>query len=478
MVCQVGINLKKIDFQGHLWSIPGPFLICCVLFMIVLRPLDTPLVLPLTAIGGVLACHIWKWRGVAFSSALLAAVMVYSLQSQPSQSWIWIITLSLSIASAFVVSVLCSEEAGRALDMLSKDSNHQKQTLAHLNERFQAVQNKLIAEQRTLNLQISQLQQELAGKEEKQRSNEQLIRLARDEITATFTQHEKLLQELSQARQKGAAMEVKLIELEELVNPETARLYGKCAVEALQSELCSVRNEVERLTWQLQANLTKEELSKQQTESLYNEINFLQKSKLEVETKCLEQINALELQIQDEKAQREKDEKARSEKYLLLQQKLAEFESLKEENQELLEKLTYQKECAASFWAEKEAVIEQLQQIKTKMEESADTTLNDKNYRRLEGLYQQLRQQFSEKSEVLSATRKELFTTQEKLSALEKEMEEAKLYEDSETSASLHRLIAAAESELALSEQQHGIEINRLHEVIDSLMAVGSGSGL
>ena len=106
-----------------------------------------------------------------------------------------------------------------------------------------------------------------------------------------------------------------------------------------------------------------------------------------------------------------------------------------------------------------------------KQNEVVEAVIDDRELRRIEGLYQQLRQQFADKSEVLSTTRKELFVTQEKLSALQKEMEEAKVYEDSETAESLQKLIAAAESELALSEQQHTTEISRLHEVIDSLMA-------
>lgn len=655
----MGINIKKNDAQAQLWAVPGPILVCCILLTIVLRPLATPLLLPITAVAGVVACHIWKWRGVAISSAFLVAMLAYFLQSQPSQSWIWTIALTLSIASTFVVTVLCSEEAHHTWNVLNNDSKDHKQTVAHLNERFQLIQNKLTSEQNELNLQIEQLQQQITAKEEKQRANEQLLKLARNEMTATYAKQEKLMEELLATRQNSAAMEVKIHELQELVNPEVLS-FNKASLQDLQSRLDVSHEQIEQLKFEIRETQTKEQRASQQVKDLAAQIVSLehhQKSESEaklqekekqhgielqqahqaattlsqekalLETTLLrlqeeleiavlqnqentkqaevnqlslqtaqyafaqnelvlkEKISELENQIQNlstvhdqthdlqkqieqeqaelkllhqqveemqlgkcamdqllakakanenalekqveelfvqcqqledrcevlnknqhdleheksafeaqvQKLQAEKivsqqqyeevkanenelqlQVKALSEHSLEFEQlkhKLADFDVLQQENHELLQKLSHQKEAVVILSAEKEQLIDQLQQLQVKQQEALETVVDDRELRRLEGLYQQLRQQFSEKTDVLASTRRELFTTQEKLLALQKDIEEAKIYDDSESSESLHRLIAAAESELALAEQQHTVEINRLHEVIDSLMA-------
>lgn len=611
LVCKVDINVKRNDIQAQLWTIPGPLSVCCILLIIFLRASFTPLMLPIIAIGGVVACNLWKWRGVAISSAFLAAMMLYSLQSQPSQSWIWTIALTLSIASMFVVTVLCSEEAYHAWDMLDQDSTDHKQTLSLLNERFQMIQDKLHAEQKELNGQISQLQQQLVVKEERQGTYEQLLKLARQEVTGSFTKQEKLLQELHQEREKNARMEAKIIGSQGFANDEKAS-DDQITIQELQSQIALSNDEIEQLKRALGEAEARAKIAGQQIESLSNEITALndryasaaakiqsaegqyttlindlnqqlqmslnEKIKLENTLLCLqeelemaalheqekvqqiekeqlnlqalqntseenelkykEQIQAFEKHILDLEGQNEKlfelesklslahskieeftlqtqhwgtlqeeyhSEKQRAlelenrlsdaysrieeftnqtqqwrdlqEEYHSAKQKIVDFQALEIENEELLQKLTHQKETVVQLSAEKEALLEQMQQLEMRQQEEKDLfqeekepVIDHREVRRIEGLYQQLRQQFAEKSLVLSTTRRELFTTQEKLLALQKDREEAEIDSESETIESLHRLIAAAESELALTEHQHAIEINRLHEVIESLM--------
>jgi hypothetical protein len=333
LVCQVAIPIKRNDVQAQLWTIPGPLFVCCILLMIALKSSFTPLMLPIIAVGGIVACNLWKWGGVAVSSILLAAVMVYSLQSQPSQTWIWTIALSLSIASTFVLTVLCSEEAYHALDSLSKDSTDHKQTLSLLNDRLQVVQSKLTAEQNEFALQRSQMQEQLAAKEEKQRSNEQLLKLARKEITSVLEKQEKLTQELLQANQKNAVMEAKILEL---------------------------------------------------------------------------QLNKKEQEVQSK------------------------------------------------------------EEIETKRDEE-DQTTDCSDAERIDSLYQQLRQQFAEKTKILSTTRRELFLAQEKLSVFQIDRVESKLNDGRETMEALRRISEEAARELALMEREHAIEVHHLHDVIEAL---------
>ena len=107
------------------------------------------------------------------------------------------------------------------------------------------------------------------------------------------------------------------------------------------------------------------------------------------------------------------------------------------------------------------------EQLQVAPKESVDV----KEMRRLDGLYRQLREQFVEKTEVLAATRRELFSAQERLAALQKDVEESRVNEAKDVDISLQQLLAEAESELQNTEAEHAAEVARLHEVIDSLMA-------
>jgi hypothetical protein len=394
LVCQVAIPIKRNDVQAQLWTIPGPLFVCCILLMIALKSSFTPLMLPIIAVGGIVACNLWKWGGVAVSSILLAAVMVYSLQSQPSQTWIWTIALSLSIASTFVLTVLCSEEAYHALDSLSKDSTDHKQTLSLLNDRLQVVQSKLTAEQNEFALQRSQMQEQLAAKEEKQRSNEQLLKLARKEITSVLEKQEKLTQELLQANQKNAVMEAKILELQ--LNNKEREVHSK---------------------------------EKGQVESLSREISVLNRHKDHLE---------------------------------------AALNEMKTKQDKLLEMTEGQNEALNRLSAEKELLLKQIQEMEAKRDEENETT-DCSDAKQVDSLYQQLRQQFAEKTKILSTTRRELFLAQEKLSVFQIDRVESKLNDGRETMEALRRISEEAARELALMEREHAIEVHHLHDVIEAL---------
>lgn len=660
MGISVGINVIKKDLKAQFWTIPGPFFIFCILLSVVLNDVTTPLILPLVAIIGAIASNLWKWRGVACSSAILALALVYALQSQTSQSWIWTISVTLSIATTFIITALCSEEAYHSWDKLNKGSMDHRQAISHLNECYQAAQQKFAEEQTEWSVKLNELEQQLAVKEEKQRSNEQLIRLAKAQITATLAKQEQLAKDLADTRQSNSAMKSKIRELEMLVDPEAIPLDMVKEKEELQNQLASSLAEIEQLQAQIEEAQLKEETALHQIEGLSQEILILkQTSERDSQTKLneiqkkhavvvdelttrleaallenqanekkyisekqviveevLKEKQTLEnsfLRLQEEfeeLSQQDQEKQQQIEMALITQkevqdqlqkvsfereslfQKVGEWEQLKKDNEvlqykleelmdieqlnkDLQQQLKHQKQMAAIANNEKDELQEQLQQLldkqakiihvqqkelqeqleqvlseneflvqkneeskslkndnealqqrlddyidveqvntelrlllklqnqeteaaKEKIEqlqellnksaevasdqqnellsqesENHETMVNTRELRKAEGLYQQLREQFAEKSDILSQTRRELFATQEKLLAMQKENDEAAIDDDKETNESLIRLIAEAESELAMVEHQHSMEINHLHEVIESLMARG-----
>lgn len=325
--------------------------------------------LSIIIVVGVAACNLWRWKGVAVSSAILAAIMIYALQSQASHSWVWTITLSLTIASTFVLNVLCIEEAQQALSQYSKDSTDHKHSIFLLNEKLQIIQAKLTSEQNEFKIQKEKWQEQLTAKEEKQKSNEQLIKLARKEITNALEKQEKLLQELYQSSKKNEYLEAKIVELQNFINNKVTELNDQFA-----------------------------------------------------------------------------QEKA----------------SLKEASQELAEMMAIQKEVIEIISSDKALLMKQIHE-KENAKEEVNPTQEQQN---LFSLYHQLKRQFEEKSQTLAATRKELFLTQEKLLALQKDNEEAQLDEGKEVIKAFYQFSSQVEKEFSILEQEHVSEIDHLHELI------------
>lgn len=114
------------------------------------------------------------------------------------------------------------------------------------------------------------------------------------------------------------------------------------------------------------------------------------------------------------------------------------------------------------------AVFEQKQktaQVEELLEDQILEATESPEYRRLNGAYTQLKEQFKEKDKVLTETRKELFLTQEQAGALSKELDEFKLYGVPSEIAQLQRHVAE-------TEQQSLEEIERLRAEIQALEAI------
>lgn len=145
---------------------------------------------------------------------------------------------------------------------------------------------------------------------------------------------------------------------------------------------------------------------------------------------------------------------------------------------DLTQKLADLESNLAKHHKDKELLLEQLQTLRNQNEQLTNTLIDapqdiekSREIRRLEGLYQQLRTQFSDKSKILDDTRRNLFHTQEELSALQKDLKEIELYGNCDTDEFCYSLLASIERELTsqLNDQQHEIsELNSLIEVLIS----------
>lgn len=531
----VGMNraVGKSGHEHQFWPIVGPLLAFCMLLVILFRAGSVPLGLPLMTLAGIVLCHLWKWRGVAISSLCLAAVSSYYIYQQPTSLWMWSTALSLCIVSIFVVTVLCFEEFSLRWERLCKNAQDHRQTLAHLNDQYHSDRQRFLDEQLELQQQLTTLKQDLKGKEEKVLASERLAQLAHDELVAGHAQQEKIYQELFQARQQHAILSVTLEELQERVfrqgvEPTSSlHLQALAEIDQLKVDLQNSINEIERhnealqkaaedeLQLKLNLQLTLDDLQKHKAarESATEEImqlklalqqaaDDLEKYKIEWNN-AAEEVQHLKLALQRSVEAEERLRESSESQQSIVEELGAHIERMSHEKQQAEAVISTLKErelasqaqlieleknssdearkmqgTCAKLMDENASLALQLEQARSELcrqeQEPVESLLEIskvKEIRRLEGLYNQLRQQFAEKTEVLAITRRELFSTQEKLASLQKEVEESRICGSGEVDISLQKLLQEAESELESAEAEHAAEIARLHEVIDSLMA-------
>jgi chromosome segregation ATPase len=443
----VNNSADKNYSQAILWSLLGPWAIACIFLIVIFRSTHG-WILPLIAFSGLLLCYQWQWRGFIFSTALLAAVLVYDFAAVPAIPWVWNSVLSLSIISAFALLSIGLNESRQVWESLTAEFKDIKDSFSALIRQQQVNQVHFQVERNTFESRINQLQSDIAAKDEKIKANHLLIGIVRQELNFTHEHRDKLMEELHEARRQTALLESQTLEKQ-----------------LLESALSSVQRDLEALSKQEQ----------QKNEFLETHHTAMQNLKATVE------------RYEDELKQQSEKEKELQQQLEMMSQKCSQFDELQNtlhhaneqlvhlaqlqsDSQHLSAQYHQEKVHATALQEEKEVLALQLQKLLNDRADQKPMNESDREIQRIDGLYRQLRDQFNEKSSVLDATRRELFRAKEELAALRKEMEESKLYEEYEVNHHLSRLLASVEQELAGAESRYQCEIEQLHEVIESLI--------
>lgn len=111
-----------------------------------------------------------------------------------------------------------------------------------------------------------------------------------------------------------------------------------------------------------------------------------------------------------------------------------------------------------------ESTVARLQGELEEWQASSETVINPSEHRRLQGMYNQLREQFEEKTSLLNDTRKQLFHAEENAQLLSKQLNEYHL-----TGEGIPQLTNEIAHLLAQQEEAR-TEITRLEELISSLI--------
>jgi hypothetical protein len=94
----------------------------------------------------------------------------------------------------------------------------------------------------------------------------------------------------------------------------------------------------------------------------------------------------------------------------------------------------------------------------------------ERQIRKLEGLYLQLREQFYEKSVILDRTRQELFLTQEQRLSLEKALEEERVFDLSENEKLLQVNLESLTTEYEKIISDYQQELEEMSDLVKELL--------
>jgi len=520
----MNLSNSKFNVKAQFWMLLGPLFIGCILFISSMKATVEPWTLPVIAIFGLLLCYKWHWKGVFLGITFLLTALIFHFNVHSFENWLWTSIQALSIASAFALTTLCFEESNYTWGVLNHEIQEQKNIITSFNQRLQEAQNTSDRELQTLFTQIEQLDkaltqshQTIAARDERLRIADSLLSIVRDELTTTHSHHEKLLSELQTARHQAASyaqhFEAQKGEEEPMISLATHESEMNLRNQEIQDLKSSMESLVSReiqLCQQLQTNQNELLLLKRQQNE--TEAHFLSLSEDKVKLQDMNDLLSEQLSVMknelitnqadhaqlaqmcehtlQQKNSIEQEHLAMKIRMDELYQQSVHFQMLQDQWHEDVKQLEYlrsvqtelqvlmgeqvdQQSLCSQLQDEKEILQQSLENLKNEYERlinapvtsTVQNTDHIREIRRLEGLYQQLREQFNEKSTVLTETRRELFHTQEMLAALHKESEEAKFNNEIENEYYIGKLLSSAEDELTIIEQKDR-EIEHLHDLI------------
>ncbi len=510
---------RKVQFQIQFWSLVGPFLILLSTFILFFK-ISNHWYYSLSALIGIPCCVIWRMKGLACALASLFVLSTYGFQGTVTDESYWHVGFSIALAFSFVILTLCLEEVHELLNTFLTESQSRLNNIHLLDERWKTSEKTWIDEQSTLSARITVLTVELAKAQEEKTSFYKLVHLAKDELLQLRSHHDVLIQDLIYKKQQIVLLNEKLEECEstiqclvdtdqekelqktyqQLEHSLSSILYLEATVDTLKKKEEALKEHHAQLLVDLQKIQEKEIENSIENQLLKDDIDLLRKNtfKLESSNAEAEAVNTsiaqrnIELELEKNSLNTIKQTLENNITYLknelnktLCQLQTTEIafhnnandyayqirnlQSLYEEGQQ---ELTLSHQRLQNFETNQNSLkneIESLQktqehEIQPKIDPSIVSGL-DRECRKFQGLYVQLKTQFEDKSCTLDETRHKLFHTEEKLTLLERQFKEDSCFAFSEEPRLWMRYCSSLNSIIKSNEE----EIDQLVTLISKL---------
>lgn len=511
---------NKLDSQVEIWAFLGPALILITFFVLLVKASVTPLTIPLFALVGMPLCWKWKVKGLTCSLVCLFLLVLYQDQFTPTEERLWNIGLAVSLALAFVVTALSFEEASSCLKVIQTESSTRLTNILQMDDKLQEMRRIFETEKEQLLIHLANRDATIQEKETQLQAQHKLNALLQHELSHHHAHREKIENELFNNRSLLTLAQDRMEALEKTVAFDGSA--GRFEVNEIQ------KLEIEELRQKLQESAQEIELTHRHVKMLSKDLDSEREMK-EENRKFLEL--AQQEQIRHRNMQQEMNdhlETAHREKHLLessltrLQQCLEMLRSQESEKDQLIESyistikglqavseqgeglLNLERERVeqlhSQYQIQEESYLEQLTLIEEKWlgaiqelsrlqsstqsieleerlkdveslleQERRIVEHSNREIRRLNGVYQQLRDQFDEKSRLLDDSRKELFLAQEELTLAHLIQRERELDRNAETIA-LERHLTGMEHEVLELVEDRDQEIEQLSELVTNLI--------
>lgn len=522
---------KQIENRVQFWSLLGPLALLLSLVVLVYKA-SIPWYWPISLVASVPVCIKWKAKGLCASIGLLLGLFIISYSSIPVDELYWHLGMTMSMALSLVILTLSLEESDVLLSGLQEESQSRLSNFVALNDKLQLWEKERAEEKETLSSKVAALTKEVVQIQEDKQTFQKLVYLAKDELIALRTQHEKLLEDLLAKKMMVAQLQERLDgndeAMQQLINRDSDKEIEKLRNEVTQ--LLQKLNEKDKISHDLQMELDASQALIVKKDLFINEQNLSQQEDAKKKDQLLLEVSGLTTKISALQKELDISQHLILEKDLLIEEKvLAQQEIVREKDQLLLkagaltaeistlqeqlmsrnegiqrqELLLKNSERQTRELLEKtETLVQEIvtlrRDLQTKNEHLQAKEIgfqqaeNEKvrllaelekeksrlpptliqapgNTRSPESMYLQLREQFQEKSLQLDTARRELFHTQEKLAAILKEREEESYkFQDSEEALIIELSKLSKEKEEQHKRDQE--ELDTLYEVIQSLL--------
>jgi len=490
-------NLKR---QVQFWGLIGPFITLILVFIILIKISFNPnhsseTFLALSALIGVPFCWKWKYKGFIFSSAVLMLVIGFQYKGNNFTEIIWLLGVGSSILLAWLTTVLSYEEVADAVECLQRECIDRRDSLWLLDESLQDMQKSLKCKVDEFAAKASRAEKLTVEREAELNLQKIFIETLSKELKVNQSHREKLIEELFHIRNELLSIQNKL----SVAETEIANLNeGESQLHILQ--------EIDHLK---DASRKKEEV--------ISDLQALLEGSLEENQQILRKIEDVSLELAMEREGKEANirlceqvQKEHSHQQIVANEMNDHIETLIREKSLLDSTVTHLQREVESFHnqlqaqlnqtedvrkqlirqvEEGQALIEEGQKLKEQMaeviknrnREEQDSILSQtsviplenhdtKALHRAHAMYKELRLQFTEKSQVLSETRSQLFHTQEALVSLQRTMEEQQKYQLDEVEMAWERHVMEMKQEMDRLDIEHNVEIKALHELISVLI--------
>lgn len=462
----------KVANRLNILSMIGPASVLLAIFALVIKESPFYIDLSVTALVGVLLCWRLKSVGLYIASALLGTVLAYNFFLDGTPLTLWEAGLGASLELTFVLTALASLELAEAFQQACKAAsinalNEVEEWKVKISEALVGKET-AVSESESFKNKLLKLQDALKLKTEQSEMFERLLEMARTEMTETAKGKESSDRQYLEQKNLTLSAEATITDLNHFIALQTDEIADtRGLISKLENELVEAQKEVTLknqlaqkqtlavmdLEWKLeQFNEEIKEIEQYKASGKMAEGQIELERYKSLANESVEKIESLERKIAESAKEIEQYQSS-------VKESVEKIESLERRIAESAQEVEQYKSMAGDSAGKVEALGQQLEdlidrlkniqtendKLQTELDEAlksgdASAGQNDtKELSRVWGLYNQLRSQFSEKSQNLDDTRKLLFHSQENLLSLQKEIEEKYVYDHDQMIASFEK---------------------------------------